>query len=176
MIGHLEHVARQWGNWAEAASPDPQGGLLAAGSRRAPVRPAGRERAQARRWPGFLCLALLAGGLGWGGWLIAEARRFETGLAAVRRLMDAVSSGSYLAISHPIDTSAEMNEAARVWNEASPVKIWPRPEAEIRRFFAGLELAGPGVVSLPDWLPDQEASSSVPGIFVPHYCGVARKA
>ena len=96
--------------------------------------------------------------------------------AIVARLMDAVPGGSYLALSHPIDTSAEMNEAAKVWNEASPVKIWPRPEAEIRRFFAGLELVEPGVVSLPDWRPDEAGSTAPAGIFVPHYCGAGRKA
>jgi hypothetical protein len=92
--------------------------------------------------------------------------------AIVARLMAAVPAGSYLAISHPIDTSAEMNEAAKVWNEASPVKIWPRPEAEIGRFFAGLELVDPGVVPLPDWRPDHRREPAV----VPHYCGVGRKA
>ncbi len=90
----------------------------------------------------------------------------------VAGLMDAVPSGSYLAISHPIDTSAEMNEAARVWNEASPVKIWPRPHTEIARFFAGLELLEPGVVSLPEWRPESPPASDV---MVPHYCGVGRK-
>jgi hypothetical protein len=93
--------------------------------------------------------------------------------AIVARLMDAVPSGSYLAISHPIDTSAVMNEAARVWNEASPVKIWPRPEAEIARFFDGLELVEPGVVSFPEWRPDSPAGPGV--VLVPHYCGVGRK-
>jgi hypothetical protein len=93
--------------------------------------------------------------------------------AIVGRLMAAVPSGSYLAISHPIDTSAEMNEAARVWNEASPVKIWPRPEAEIARFFDGLELLEPGVVPLPQWRPSSPAPAA--GGYVPHYCGVGRK-
>jgi hypothetical protein len=95
--------------------------------------------------------------------------------ATVARLMDAVPSGSFLVLSHPIDTSAEMNEAARVWNEASPTKIWPRPQAEIARFFDGLDLVEPGVVSLPDWRPDAAAQDARPGVFVPHYCGVARK-
>ncbi len=97
--------------------------------------------------------------------------------AIVARLMDAVPSGSYLVISHPIDTSQEMNEAARRWNEASPTKIWPRSQAEIARFFDGLELLEPGVVQLPEWRPDSPAADAAPGgVFVPHYCGVGRKA
>ncbi len=95
--------------------------------------------------------------------------------AVVARLMDAVPSGSYLVVSHPIDTSAEMNEAARVWNEASPVKIWPRSRAEIARFFTGLELLEPGVVSLPEWRPDGPGADGEPGVMVPHFCGVGRK-
>jgi hypothetical protein len=95
--------------------------------------------------------------------------------AIVAGLMDAVPSGSYLVISHPIDTSEEMNEAARRWNEASPVKIWPRPHAEIARFFEGVELVEPGVVQLPEWRPDSPAAEAGPGVFVPHYCGVGRK-
>jgi hypothetical protein len=96
--------------------------------------------------------------------------------AIVARLMDAVPSGSYLAISHPIDTSEEMNEAARRWNEASPTKIWPRSHAEIARLFDGLELLEPGVVSLPEWRPDSPAADVEPGgVVVPHYCGVGRK-
>jgi hypothetical protein len=96
--------------------------------------------------------------------------------AIVARLMDAVPAGSYLVISHPIDTSAEMNEAARVWNERSPTKITPRPQAEIARFFDGLELLDPGVVQLPDWRPDSVADIGSRGTPVPHYCGVGRKA
>jgi S-adenosyl methyltransferase len=96
--------------------------------------------------------------------------------AVVARLMDAVPSGSYLVISHPIDTSAEMNEAARVWNERSPTKITPRPQAEIARFFDGLELLDPGVVQLPDWRPDSVADIGSRSTPVPHYCGVGRKA
>jgi hypothetical protein len=96
--------------------------------------------------------------------------------AIVARLMEAVPSGSYLVISHPIDTSEEMNEAARRWNEASPTKIWPRPHAEIARFFDGLEVLEPGVVSLPEWRPDSPAAGvKTGGVFVPHYCGVGRK-
>jgi tetratricopeptide (TPR) repeat protein len=52
------------------------------------------DRATGRRWPGFLCKALLAGALSWAGWLIVTARRFESGLAEVRRLMDADQFGT----------------------------------------------------------------------------------
>ena len=47
------------------------------------------DRAAGRRWPWMICLAITAGILAWGGWLIISERRFESGMAEVRRLMDA---------------------------------------------------------------------------------------
>ncbi len=37
----------------------------------------------------MMCAAITAGVLTWGGWLIISERRFESGMAEVRRLMDA---------------------------------------------------------------------------------------
>ena len=101
----------------------------------------------------------------------------EDPYAIVARLMGAVPSGSYLALSHPLkDISEEMTEAARVWNERSPTKITLRSNAEIARFFDGLELLEPGVVQLPQWRPDSPVADTGPGGgLVPHYCGVGRK-
>lgn len=99
--------------------------------------------------------------------------------AIVARLMDAVPSGSYLVVSHPAKgISEEMAEAARIWNERSPLKLTLRPPAEIARFFDGLELLEPGVVQLPQWRPDAPVAviGSRGGPAVPHYCGVGRKA
>ena len=89
MIGNRERVASRWGRPVETASPDSELGRHAARSLAAPVLRARGDHVMDRRWPGLLCVALLAGGLSWGGWLIVAARRFETGLAEVRRLMDA---------------------------------------------------------------------------------------
>jgi S-adenosyl methyltransferase len=91
----------------------------------------------------------------------------------VARLLDAVPSGSHLALSHPVEgVSEEMAEAARRWNERSPTKITLRSHAEISRFFDGLELLEPGVVELPQWRPDEPSEQVGP---VPHHCGVGRK-
>ncbi len=68
---------------------DPEVLLRAAGSVAAAEPGLRGDRAKGRRWPGIVCVALLAGGLTWGGWLIVSARRFESGLAEVRKLMDA---------------------------------------------------------------------------------------
>ncbi len=47
----------------------------------------------------------------------------------------------------------------------------PRSRAEVARFFEGLELAEPGLVSIDDWRPDGPA----PEVETPNPCGVARK-
>jgi S-adenosyl methyltransferase len=74
----------------------------------------------------------------------------------VGRLVDAVPSGSYLVISHPTAEvrGDEVEEAMRLWNEGGATPIRTRTPAEIRRFFAGLELLDPGVVSLSLWRPN----------------------
>jgi S-adenosyl methyltransferase len=88
--------------------------------------------------------------------------------AIVGKLVDAVPSGSYLAVSDGVNTSETFNEAARHsgWYHV-------RSPEQIAGFFAGLELVEPGVVSLARWrppatvFPDQD---DVPGM-----CGVGRK-
>jgi hypothetical protein len=94
----------------------------------------------------------------------------------VRRLLDAVTPGSYLAIVHPtheIDTEAYVPTVEH-WNAHGTPKLMLRSREQIARFFDGLELLEPGVVSLTRWRPD-DTSSGEPDE-VPGYCGVARKA
>ncbi|MEV4620117.1 SAM-dependent methyltransferase [Asanoa sp. NPDC049573] len=74
----------------------------------------------------------------------------------VKRLLDAVPSGSYLAINDGTsdDAVAEADKAAEEYAETGAVPYNNRRPAEIARFFAGLELVEPGVVSVPLWRPD----------------------
>jgi hypothetical protein len=70
-------------------------------------------------------------------------------------LMDAVSPGSYLVISHvtadfaPDEVSAEVQSIY----QGATAPIVPRTHAEVADFFktAGLELVEPGVVGIGDW-------------------------
>jgi len=48
-----------------------------------------------------------------------------------------------------------------------------RTRAEVTRFFAGLELAEPGVVQPPHWRPGR--GTFIPAHDVTAWCGVARK-
>ncbi|MDF5757191.1 SAM-dependent methyltransferase [Spongiactinospora sp. TRM90649] len=95
--------------------------------------------------------------------------------AVVRRFLDAVPSGSHLAIAHP---TAEVNgdaarEAVRIGNEAGVAQMCLRDRERLTRFFDGLELLPPGVVSCSLWRPS-ESPFGVPDE-VYQFCGVGRK-
>ena len=67
--------------------------------------------------------------------------------------MDAVPSGSYLAILHGAsDVGADdMPEAERRYNEQASAQFNARDRDHVSRFFDGLELTGPGLVNLSRW-------------------------
>ncbi len=74
----------------------------------------------------------------------------------VERLVDAVPSGSYLAISHPASDirAAEMAAMATRLNRLMAQQVTPRTRADVARFFDGLDLVEPGIVRAPEWRPD----------------------
>ncbi|MFC0531817.1 SAM-dependent methyltransferase [Phytohabitans kaempferiae] len=79
----------------------------------------------------------------------------EAAQTIVKRLVDAVPSGSYLAIAHPISgVSAPLDEAVRLWNATGSAPQTLRAPDLVARFFDGLELLDPGVVPCPQWRPD----------------------
>jgi O-methyltransferase involved in polyketide biosynthesis len=82
--------------------------------------------------------------------------------ALVNRLLDAVPSGSYLAIQHPTNSvsRARMDEAVRRWNEAGGDPIYLRTPERLARFFDRIELLEPGVVSCSRWRPDHGPSGA----------------
>ncbi|MGH3588435.1 MAG: SAM-dependent methyltransferase [Pseudonocardia sp.] len=95
--------------------------------------------------------------------------------AIVAGLVDALPSGSYLALSHPTEEVHADAQAASVefFNASGAPPIRTRSRAELARFFDGLELLDPGVVSCSLWRPDPvEVGWPVE---VTQFCGVARK-
>jgi hypothetical protein len=95
--------------------------------------------------------------------------------AIVARLMEAVPSGSWLALSHPARDvhPQQVTEAASRFNQLASAKATLRTRDQILRFFDGLELLEPGLVQVHQWRPglaapghNQEAAG---------YCGLARK-
>ncbi|GAA3338120.1 SAM-dependent methyltransferase [Amorphoplanes nipponensis] len=93
--------------------------------------------------------------------------------AVVRRLLDAVPSGSYLVISHPTTEvqGREMTEAVRLWNSTGGAEMRLRDRSGVASFFTGLDVVEPGIVSCSQWRP-APGDTSVP---VSHYGGVGRK-
>ena len=92
----------------------------------------------------------------------------------IKRLMDAVPAGSYLAISHPasdIDIEGIRDLTSRL-NELMPMRLRFRSRAQVAAFFDGLELVEPGLVRIPEWRPDSEADTANPATV---WGGVARK-
>jgi SAM-dependent methyltransferase len=92
----------------------------------------------------------------------------------IKQLMDALPSGSYLAISHPasdIDIVGIRNLAHQL-HELMPMELRFRSRAEVAALFDGLELVEPGVVRIPKWRPDSDADLANPATV---WGGVARK-
>jgi len=82
----------------------------------------------------------------------------EDPYAIVERLVGALPAGSYLVLSHatfdplPPETVAALNAT----NQNSSPPFVPRPRAQVARFFEGLELVEPGIVSVADWRAEDE--------------------
>jgi S-adenosyl methyltransferase len=94
----------------------------------------------------------------------------------VRRLVAALPPGSYLTINHSTSavSGAAMEEAVAHWNRVGTPSMTLRTPEQISRFFDGLDLLPPGVVSCSRWRPHLTSDSGLPAE-VDEFCGVARK-
>jgi hypothetical protein len=88
----------------------------------------------------------------------------------VARVMAPLPSGSYLAVQDGTNTSEAARKAAATYAESGAVPYLMRSPEQIGRFFEGLELIEPGLVTVTHWRPD-----SVVGRTIDHYGAVARK-
>jgi S-adenosyl methyltransferase len=95
--------------------------------------------------------------------------------AIINRLVQAIPSGSYLALNHPTleVTGEKMATAIRYWNEYGTPPGTHRTPAQLARFFDGMDLVEPGVVSITRWRP--EATSSGEPEEIDQFGGVGRK-
>ena len=95
--------------------------------------------------------------------------------AIVSRLVQAMPSGSYLALNHPTleVTGEKMATAIRYWNEYGTPPGTHRTPGELARFFDGMDLIEPGVVSITRWRP--EATTSGEPEEIDQFGGVGRK-
>lgn len=96
----------------------------------------------------------------------------DEALALVRHYLDALPSGSYLTVLDGT-RSEKHTEAERIWNESAQPPYLLRSPEQMARFFDGLELVEPGLVSAPRWRPAPSLSGPPEELDV--YCGVGRK-
>ena len=91
----------------------------------------------------------------------------------VRRLVDAVPAGSYLVVSHPTrEVNPEaVDRALAMWNDGGAATMAVRTPQEIARYFDGLEILEPGLVTCSRWRPDGNDTTPTS-----EYSAVGRKA
>lgn len=94
--------------------------------------------------------------------------------ATVRRYLDALPSGSYLVLGDSTNTSDNVIESARRWNENADVPVYLRSPEQLTRFFDGLEIQEPGIVSVPQWRPEPPEVGAAQ-VDIDAYCGLGRK-
>jgi S-adenosyl methyltransferase len=92
----------------------------------------------------------------------------------VSTLMDALPSGSYLALTHPTaDFNPEEVAGAVAATERAGISFTTRSQAQVAAFFDGLDLVDPGVVPILAWHPEGVPPGA---IHVAYYYGaVGRK-
>lgn len=100
---------------------------------------------------------------------------FDEARSIVSRLVDPLPSGSYLVLAHDTNVvlGEKSDEAVRQWNASATPPITLRSPDEIVRFFDGLEVLEPGVVSTSLWRPESTNVGAPDPVDA--FCAVARK-
>ncbi|MFJ1702416.1 SAM-dependent methyltransferase [Kitasatospora sp. NPDC088346] len=93
----------------------------------------------------------------------------------VRTLLDALPAGSRIALSHATGDFTTPEQAAKgpAVYRAATAQLSMRSREQVARFFDGLELAEPGLVTAPLWRPDQEPQDTDREVAI--WAAVARK-
>ncbi|MEO3924260.1 SAM-dependent methyltransferase [Micromonosporaceae bacterium B7E4] len=105
--------------------------------------------------------------------ILAHLPSVEEARAVVRRLMDALPSGSYLVAVDGADTNPELNDVMKIWNQSANPPYAMRTPEEIASYFDGLELVEPGLVDVTRWRPDPRPAG--PPRPLDNLVGVGRK-
>jgi O-methyltransferase involved in polyketide biosynthesis len=94
----------------------------------------------------------------------------------VQRLVDALPSGSYVAVTHPTgDFDPEAMAGVRAVASHAGMTILPRSRAEVGRFLEGLELVEPGIAPVLGWRPDPQHTPGIDERSAYYWAAVARK-
>ncbi|MEV5751813.1 SAM-dependent methyltransferase [Actinoallomurus sp. NPDC052308] len=81
---------------------------------------------------------------------------YEEARSIVRRLMDALPSGSFLALADSIDVGAAHREASLRYKDSGAIPYHLRTPEQVAGFFAGLEPVEPGIVPIQRWRPEPD--------------------
>jgi hypothetical protein len=91
----------------------------------------------------------------------------------VATVMEPMPPGSYLAVTHPTpEFNPEETAQAVAAAEAAGITLVPRPQAEIARFFNGLDVVDPGMTPVLSWRPDEPSDDPRSAYY---WAGIARK-
>ncbi|GAA0794511.1 SAM-dependent methyltransferase [Spirilliplanes yamanashiensis] len=92
----------------------------------------------------------------------------------VHALMDALPSGSLLAVTHPTqDFNPDEVEVAVTAATRSNMVLVPRTKDQVARLFGDWEMLDPGLVPVMAWRPDGEPPANPESAY--YWAGVARK-
>jgi hypothetical protein len=108
--------------------------------------------------------------------IVGHIGDYDEARSIVRRLLDPLPSGSYLALNDGTNVISKVfAEAQEGYNRSGAVPYHLRSPEQIAGFFEGLELVEPGVVSCPRWRPDAPDAAAGPPAEVDAFGGVGRK-
>jgi hypothetical protein len=86
--------------------------------------------------------------------ILAHIDDYDEAVSLVRRLVDAVPAGSYLAIRDGADTNEAYSMAIDRYNQSGAVPYHLRSLEQLAGYLDGLDLVEPGLVSCPLWRPE----------------------
>ncbi len=93
----------------------------------------------------------------------------------VARLLEALPSGSYLALSHATADLDPDAEAGAIEYRNRGIAFQMRTHAQVAGFFTGLDLIDPGLTGIDRWRPDTDTAPGPLGPPASGYGAVARK-
>jgi hypothetical protein len=93
----------------------------------------------------------------------------------VKKLLDALPSGSYLALQHPTRDFYAEGVGAEGSYRRSGIAFQYRTQAEFERFLDGLELVPPGLVPMVEWRAENERQPRPSAVEAGAYAALGRK-
>ncbi|NUH37338.1 SAM-dependent methyltransferase [Streptomyces samsunensis] len=104
--------------------------------------------------------------------ILGHIQNYDEAVSIVRRLQAALPSGSYFVHYDSTDTDQALKQAQQGYDDTGAVPYVLRSVEQVSRFYEGLELIEPGIVSCPLWRP---AASETDIETTDVHGGVARK-